>query len=125
LEVLREAKGNIYEEHKRFIQSFEPNWRSDENIMLLLSAITLFNPDRANIIHRDVIKSEQEKYYSLLRRYLETLHHGCEAGSIYMKLLQKMEELHILNENHVRVFLDVNPKDVEPLLIEIFDLKNH
>uniref|UniRef100_T1J1D7 Nuclear hormone receptor HR96 n=1 Tax=Strigamia maritima TaxID=126957 RepID=T1J1D7_STRMM len=125
LEVLREAKGNVYEEHKRFIQSFEPAWRNDENIMLLLSAIALFNPDRANVIHGDVIKLEQDAYFYLLRRYLESMYYGCQARSVYVRLRQKLDELHILNENHVRVFLDVNPKDVEPLLIEIFDLKNH
>lgn len=125
LEVLREAKGNIYEEHKRFIQSFDPTWRTNENIMLILGAVTLFNPERPNVIHQDVIKLEQDSYLFLLRRYLESIYSGCEARSTYLNLVKKMEELHILNENHVRVFLDVNPKDVEPLLIEIFDLKNH
>jgi nuclear receptor subfamily 1 group I len=49
---------------------------------------------------------------------------GCQARSMFLKLIQKVSELHILNEKHVRVYLDVNPKEVEPLLIEIFDLKS-
>lgn len=124
VEVLKEAQGNLYEEHQRFIQSFDPLWRSDEHIMLLLSAITLFDPNRPHVIHRDAIKLEQESYYYLLRRYLESVVGGCNARSMFLKLIAKISELHILNDNHVRVYLDLNPKEVEPLLIEIFDLKS-
>ncbi|XP_076368550.1 nuclear hormone receptor HR96-like [Tachypleus tridentatus] len=124
VDILKEAKGNIYEEHKRFINSFDVTWRSDENIMLLLSAITLFTPERPNIVHKNVVSLEQKNYYYLLKRYLDTIYTGCEARSFYLKLISKLQELHLLNENHVQIFLDVNPKDVEPLLIEIFDLKH-
>ena len=62
MEVLKEASQlgvNLYEEHQRFVQSFEPQWRSDENVMLLLSAIALFTPERCNVVHKDVVKYEQ------------------------------------------------------------------
>lgn len=121
--VLKECKGNLYQEHRRFQQSFDPKWRTDEHIMLILSAITLFTPNRANIVHKDVIKLEQNSYYYLLRRYLECTLSGCEARSTFLKLIQKISELHRLNEEHVRAYLDVDPSEVEPLLIEIFDLK--
>nr|WCS71180.1 hormone receptor-like protein 96 [Pardosa pseudoannulata] len=124
VDILKEAKGNVYEEHKRFINSFHPQWRADENIMLILSGIALFTPERPNTIHKEVIKVEQDTYYYLLRRYLDSIYNCCEAKMVYLKLIHKIQELHILNENHVRVYLDVNPKDVEPLLIEIFDLKH-
>lgn len=124
VDVLKEAKGNLYEEHKRFLTSFHPQWRNDENIMLILSGITLFTPERPNTIHKEAIKLEQDTYYYLLRRYLNSKYNLCEATSIYLQLIQKIQELHNLNENHVRVYLDVNPKEVEPLLIEIFDLKH-
>ena len=124
MEVLKEARGNVYEEHQRFIQSFDPFWRSDEKIMLLLSAIILFDWSRPNIVHKDAIRLEQESYFYLLRRYLESVVGSCQARSMFLKLIGKVSELHILNEKHVRVYMDVNPKEVEPLLIEIFDLKN-
>lgn len=56
---MKEARGNIYQEHQRFLQTFDPRWRADENIMLILSAITLFTPDRPHVVHHDVIKFEQ------------------------------------------------------------------
>lgn len=52
-------KGNIYEEHENFIKTFDVRLRTDERVVLILCAITLFCPNRASIIHTDVIKLEQ------------------------------------------------------------------
>ncbi|XP_050594215.1 nuclear hormone receptor HR96 [Bombus affinis] len=123
VDVLKEAKGNLYTEHSRFIRSFDPRWR-DENIILILSAIALFTPDRPKVVHNDVIKLEQNSYYYLLRRYLESVYPGCEAKSMFLKLIQKISDLHRLNNEVVGVYLNLNPSSVEPLLIEIFDLKH-
>ncbi|XP_032675243.1 nuclear hormone receptor HR96 [Odontomachus brunneus] len=123
VDVLKEAKGNLYAEHARFVRTFDPRWR-DENIILILSAIALFTPDRPRVVHGDVIKLEQNSYYYLLRRYLESVYPGCEARSTFLKLIQKISELHKLNDEVVGVYLNVNPSSVEPLLIEIFDLKH-
>lgn len=124
LKVLKAAPGNVYEEHKRFILAFQPEWRQDHNIIFLLSAITLFTPERPNIIHGDAIKHERCSYLYLLKRYLECKYGGCEGRTVYLRLLERIKHLNILNENHIRVFLEVNPQEVEPLLIEIFDLKH-
>nr|XP_053652729.1 uncharacterized protein LOC128702493 isoform X2 [Cherax quadricarinatus] len=123
LKVLKAAPGNVYEEHKRFILAFQPEWRRDHNIIFLLSAITLFSPERPNILHADAIRHEQCSYLYLLKRYLECKYGGCEGRTVYHRLLERVTHLHILSENHIRVFLEVNPQEVEPLLIEIFDLK--
>ncbi|CAH0763213.1 unnamed protein product [Diatraea saccharalis] len=122
-DVLKLAKGNIYKTHEAFIQTFHQRWRSDENIILVMSAILLFTPNRPRAVHRDVIKLEQNSYYYLLRRYLESVYPGCEAKSTFLKLIQKILELKKLAEEVTGVYLDVNP--IEPLLMEIFDLKNH
>ncbi|XP_012287620.1 uncharacterized protein LOC105703662 [Orussus abietinus] len=123
VDVLKEAKGNLYAEHAKFVRTFDPKWR-DENVILILTAIALFTPDRPKVVHSDVIKLEQNSYYYLLRRYLESVHPGCEAKSTFLKLIRKISELHRLNDEVVGVYLNVNPSSVEPLLIEIFDLKH-
>lgn len=144
-DILKLARGPVYEEHERFILTFEPKWRQDENIILIMCAIILFTPDRPKTIHSDVIKLEQVRggfvsseqgslrltfilfqnsYYYLLRRYLESVYPGCEAKSTFMRLIQKVHELRKFNEAVISVYLDVNPAEVEPLLREIFDLKN-
>lgn len=68
LGVLKEARGNLYEEHQRFVKSFRALWRKDENIMIIMCAISLFTPERPNVIHKDVVKLEQDSYYYLLKR---------------------------------------------------------
>lgn len=60
-DVLKLAKGNVYQEHEQFIRTFDKKWRSDENIILIMCAITLFSPDRPKTVHSDVIKLEQVK----------------------------------------------------------------
>uniref|UniRef100_A0A1E1X4I4 Putative nuclear hormone receptor 48 n=1 Tax=Amblyomma aureolatum TaxID=187763 RepID=A0A1E1X4I4_9ACAR len=123
VDILKEARGNVYEEHKRFINAFRPEWRLDENIMLLLSAITLFTPERPNLVHRDVVMFEQDTYLYLLRRYLDTRYSGCDSRSVFLQLIRNLEDMRTLNENQVSILVDLNPHEVEPLLIEIFDLK--
>lgn len=61
-DVLKLAKGNIYQEHEKFIRTFDQRWRMDENIILIMCAITLFTPDRPMVVHSDVIKLEQVSY---------------------------------------------------------------
>ncbi|XP_017471060.1 PREDICTED: nuclear hormone receptor HR96 isoform X1 [Rhagoletis zephyria] len=123
-EILKQAKGNLYEEIMKFFSTFDEKWRIDENIILIMCAIVLFTPTRARIIHSDVIRLEQNSYYYLLRRYLESVYPGCEAKSAFIKLIQKISDVERLNQLIINVYLNVNPAEVEPLLREIFDLKN-
>lgn len=58
-DILKLAKGNVYEEHEKFMKNFDPKWRLDENIILIMCAIALFSPHRSKTIHSDVIKLEQ------------------------------------------------------------------
>lgn len=58
-DVLKLAKGNVYEEHQKFISTFDEKWRMDENIILIMCAIVLFSPNRQRIVHSDVIRLEQ------------------------------------------------------------------
>lgn len=124
-EILKNAKGNIYEEILKFVGTFDEKWRMDENIILIMCAIVLFTPTRSRVIHADVIRLEQNSYYYLLRRYLESVYSGCEAKSAFIKLIQKISDVERLNQFVIGVYLNVNPSQVEPLLREIFDLKNH
>ena len=68
---------------------------------------------------------EQQTYMYLLQRYLEIKYYSkCEAKSKFLRLMTKLEELHSLNEEHIRMYLDADPSDFGPLLVEIFDLKH-
>ena len=68
MDVLKQANDygvQLYEEHQRFVKSFDARWRSDENVMLLLSAIALFTPERSNVLHKDVVKLEQVSIFTV------------------------------------------------------------
>ena len=75
MDLLKQANDygvQLYEEHQRFVKSFDARWRSDETVMLILSAIALFTPERSNVLHKDVVKLEQvnECYYEYHALYL-------------------------------------------------------
>ncbi|KAJ8932677.1 hypothetical protein NQ318_021216 [Aromia moschata] len=100
VDVLKLAKGNMYQEHERFIRTFDAKWRTDENIILILCAVILFTlTDRGLYIRIIPI--------TIFRRYLESIYPGCEAKSTFLKLIQKITELHKLNEELTNVYLDV------------------
>lgn len=72
VDILKEAGGRVFEEHQRFLQTFDQKWRDDENIMLILSAIALFSPDRPRVVHSDVIKLEQVSKERVFRERYST-----------------------------------------------------
>ncbi|XP_054152877.1 nuclear hormone receptor HR96-like [Oppia nitens] len=124
LEVFKQyQKGNLYEAHRKFMHTFKEEWDKDHTVLDLLTAILLFTPERPNIMHREIIKLEQQTYMYLLQRYLISKYQNkCEAKLKFLRLMSNLEELHILNEKHVKIYLEVDPQDVGPLLIEILDL---
>lgn len=72
VDVLKLAKGNVYEEHENFLRTFDPKWRKDENIILIMCAIVLFTSTRPKTVHADVLKLEQvcvSSFYKILHTY--------------------------------------------------------
>ncbi|XP_023337390.1 nuclear hormone receptor HR96 isoform X2 [Eurytemora carolleeae] len=125
MDVLKEASVhgvNLYEEHQRFASSFPAVYRTDETIMLLLSAIALFSQDRNNMKHKTVVQLEQDTYYYLLKRYLDSKFGGCKARESYLELIGILLQLRELNDSHLQLFMEMDPREIEPLLREIFDL---
>ena len=117
--------GNCYEEIRTFIHSFSPELRKDEPLLLILGAIALFHPDRPSLQLRGQIRAQQSLYYFLLHSYIRTKYGNNnvrDTEALYVQTTNKLDLLHLLNDRHISMFLDVNPRDVEPLLIEIFDL---
>lgn len=57
MEVLKlGSKGlDLYAKNRTFIESFRA-FRQDKNVMMILGAITLFTPERVNVIHSESVK---------------------------------------------------------------------
>lgn len=69
-DVLKLANNNVYEEYENFIRTFDPRLRKDENIILIMSAIILFTPNRPKTVHTDVLVLEQVR---VCRNFLQLI----------------------------------------------------
>lgn len=52
LKLLKETNPKLYEEHRKFVLSFDQEWRFNDTLMSLLIVIVFFNPKRSEL--RDV-----------------------------------------------------------------------
>lgn len=66
---------------------------------------------------------QQQSYLFLLKRYLEATTDECMAHDNYVQLVERIDKLRELNENVVHTLLQLDPNIIQPLLVEIFDLK--
>lgn len=74
-DILKLANNNVYEEYDNFIRTFDAELRKDENIILIMSAIVLFTPDRQKTIHTNVLILEQvcdRTYTHIVKRIFTT-----------------------------------------------------
>ncbi|CAG2170006.1 unnamed protein product [Oppiella nova] len=60
LESLKKFDQNVYEINKNFFTKFGGQWDFDSIILDLLTAVALFTPDRPNIIHKNLVKLQQQ-----------------------------------------------------------------
>ncbi|CAG2172654.1 unnamed protein product [Oppiella nova] len=125
LDIFKLVQGNLYEAHRQFLWSMSEQYNSDINIIDLLIAIILFNPNQPNLVHKDMVKVQQQMYMYLLRRYLELKHSSKTESEIrFVKLMNNLQELYAVNRIHVDKFLESGPKEAGPLVEEIYDINN-
>ncbi|CAG2103045.1 unnamed protein product, partial [Medioppia subpectinata] len=70
LDTITGLKNNVISLLSIYLNTFVTEFDSDIHIIELLMPLMLFNPDRPNIINRDVIEQQQQLYLYLLRKYL-------------------------------------------------------
>ncbi len=121
----RAAGGQLFEDHMKFVRSLAIDLKADQTTMILLLVISLFSPDRMNLINKDLVAQEQENYSELLCKYLESKYPYHVAHALYPKLLMKLTDIRNLNEEHSAVLLKVNDPDaIQPLMQEVLDLRD-
>jgi hypothetical protein len=91
--------------------------------MVLFQVLVLFSPDGPHVIMRELISNIQDRYLILLKHYLEAKYTYSKTSEMFPLLMTKMRELNALAEVHSRILLDVNPQEIEPIMLEILDLK--
>ncbi|KAK2166723.1 hypothetical protein LSH36_36g04031 [Paralvinella palmiformis] len=108
----------LFEEHMKFIKSLAIDMRTDQTTLILLLVISLFSPDRCNLINKELVSEEQDRYSQLLLKYLESKYPVAVARGMYPRLLMKLTDIRNLNEEHSQVLLKVNPDGIQPLMQE-------
>ncbi|CAG2181009.1 unnamed protein product [Oppiella nova] len=99
LDLLKFGKWNLYGIHKQFMYTVKGEYDSDINLIDLLMAIILFNPNRPNLKQKDIINLQQQTYMYLLQRYLELKHSSkSESETRFLRLMSCLNVLYIMNQ---------------------------
>ncbi len=124
-EILKNATGfvQLHDDHVSYCKSIKMIIRDDLMIVVILLVIVLFSPEGPYVINREVVSNIQDKYLVLLKHYLESKYTYIRAAEMYPQLMSKLKELKELAEIHGKYLLDVNPSEIEPIMLEILDLK--
>lgn len=124
-EILKNATGyvQLHDDHVNYCKSFKSLIGDDLTIIVVLLVIVLFSPEGVHVVTRGVVANVQDKYLVLLKHYLEAKYGYGRTAQIFPDLMAKLKELKDLAEVHCKYLLDLNPSDVEPIMLEILDLK--
>ena len=124
-EILKNATGyvQLHDDHVKYCKSFKAIIGEDLTIVILLLLTLLFSPDGPHVIEHQLVSDTQDKYLTLLKHYLEAKYSFSNANTMFTQLMAKLQELRQLAEVHGKYLLDLNPNDIEPIMLEILDLK--
>ncbi|CAG2167705.1 unnamed protein product [Oppiella nova] len=117
----------VFAAHKNYLRKIGKEWDSDPYILDLLTAIVLFNPDRPNLIHKDMVKLQQQMYMYLLQRYLLLKSKSeCHSKEKFLRLLNTLHDLEEFNKLKMTKCAQSRnaPEAFGPLLREILDINN-
>ncbi|XP_013392881.1 nuclear hormone receptor HR96 isoform X2 [Lingula anatina] len=113
----------LYEDHLYICRRLKEAAGNDVNLFVLLHVLSVFSPEYANVARRALISNIQDRYCVLMKHYIEATYSYSQAVSLYPTLLQRLSEIKQYSEKHGKILLHVNTSEIEPILLEIFDLK--
>lgn len=124
-EILKNATGyvQLHDDHIRYCQSVKSIIGNDLTIVVILLVLVLFSPEGQHVVARELVSNIQDRYLILLKHYLEAKYTYVRTAEMFPQLISKIKELNSLAEVHGRILLDVNPQEIEPIMLEILDLK--
>lgn len=124
-EILKNATGfvRLHDDHARYCKSIKSIIGDDLVVVILLLAIVLFSPEGLHVVMRQLISDMQDRYLVLLKHYLEAKYGYVQSAEMFPQLMTKIKELKDFAEVHGRCLVDINPREIEPIMLEILDLK--
>jgi len=106
--------------YSKFIRSLMTTIYGDVIVLKFMIMLSLFSPDRQGIQNAGLVEGFQQKYAESLKRYLEV--RFPTEKNMFAKCIMKLTDLRNVNEVHTKMLLKMHVEDIEPLLVEIFDL---
>lgn len=113
----------MFEEHKKFVTSFNDAADGDKPTMMLAMIINLFAPDRPQLVRKEVVAKAEEKYCHLLQAYLRSKYSSSKAECMLPKILMKLTDVRnygVLSAEHMS---QLSGDSLLPLLQEVFAKK--
>lgn len=113
----------LHNDHVRMCRQMKELAKEDITLYVIMQVISLFSPECANLTNRALISNVQDTYLILLKHHIEANYSYEIARSFTLKLLLKLTEMKQYSEQHGKLLLHANTSELEPILLEIFDLK--
>lgn len=123
--ILKNATGfvQLHDDHVNYCKSIKDIIQEDIMLVTIMQVIVLFAPEGQHVFYREAVSNIQDKYLLLLKHYCESKYGFQVGATMFPQLMSKMKELKELAESHGKYLLDVNPTEIEPIMLEILDLK--
>ncbi|KAF8563509.1 hypothetical protein P879_05095 [Paragonimus westermani] len=123
-QILKVATGidKFYEEHTKYCRDFNALVAQDSNLVALMQALCLFTPDRPCLDARQTVANVHDRYYLLLKHYLEAKVGFARGRAMLAAVLTNLGQLEALTMNYGHMLMQLDPTKVDPLLMEIFNL---
>ncbi|XP_013073966.1 nuclear hormone receptor HR96-like isoform X2 [Biomphalaria glabrata] len=123
--ILKKSTGfvSVHNNHVYYCRRVKSMAQDDLHIYSLLQALILFDPAGLNLTSREYVSTIQDKYLILLKHYMESKFSYDYSREYYVSALDRLSDLRVLSEEHAKILLQVNPVDVEPLMLEVLNLK--
>lgn len=106
--------------YSKFIRSLMSTIFGDLMILKFLIMLSLFSPDRQGLENKALVERFQEIYVHALKKYIEIRY--SEEKNMFARCIMKLTDLRNVNEVHTKMLLKMHVEDIEPLLVEMFDL---
>lgn len=106
--------------YSKFVKSLMRIIHGDLLILKILIMLSLFSADRPDLCQQDKIEEIQECYAKILQKYVKE--RFPDDQTLFAKIIMKLTDLRNINEIHTKMLLKMKLDNIEPLLVEIFDL---
>lgn len=106
--------------YSKFIRSLMNTIFGDLIVLKFLIMLSLFSPDRQGIQNRALVDQYQEIYANCMKKYIEV--RFPDTKNMFARCIMKLTDLRNVNEVHTKMLLKMQIDNIEPLLVEIFDL---